>query len=56
MILKWSILYNEYFYFWYIKYFDANFFWHFYFCKILNAGLFLVTEYFYTVVLLLLPE
>ncbi len=48
------ILRNEYFYFWYFKYILMPVLTYFYLSKILNAGLLLVTEYFYNVVLFLL--
>ncbi len=44
MILKWAILHNEYFYFWYFKCILMLILLYFYLSKILNAGL--VTEYF----------
>lgn len=44
--LKWPILQNEYFYFWYFKYIL-----HFYLSEI---GISLAAEYFYTIVVLLL--
>ncbi len=52
VILELTIIHNEYFYFWYFKYILMLI----YLSKILNAGLLLVTEYFYTVVLLLLVQ
>ncbi len=43
----------SHFYFWYFKYILMLIFLYFYLSKILNAGLLLVTKYFYTVLLLL---
>ncbi len=54
MILKWAIRHDEYFYVWYFNYILMLILLYFCLSKTLNAGLLLVTEYFYTVVLLLL--
>ncbi len=54
MILKWAILHNKYIYFWYFKYILMLIFEYFYLSKNFNAGLLLVFEWFFTVVLLLL--
>ncbi len=47
-------LHNEYFYFLYFKYILMLILLYFCLSKILNAGLLLIAEYFYTVLLLLL--
>ena len=47
-----AILLDEYF--GYLKYYLMLVLFYFYFCTIFNAGLLLVSEYLYTVVLLLL--